>query len=91
MNFIKAVQALTDSGVEFVIIGGWSAVLHGSSYVTNDLDICYSSENIKRLAEVLAPLHPRLRDLPLNLPFVWGRGYPSQRHSLHSFHGPRAN
>jgi hypothetical protein len=73
MNFIKAVQALVDAGVDFVIIGGWSAILNGSSYITNDLDICYCrrSENLKRLADALAPFHPRLRDSPPNLPFVW--------------------
>jgi hypothetical protein len=42
MNYIEAVQALVDGGVEFVIIGGWSAILHGSSYITNDLDVCFS-------------------------------------------------
>jgi hypothetical protein len=73
MNFATAVQALADQHVDFVIIGGWSAILNGSAYVTNDLDICYSrsTENLKRLATALAPFHPRLRDLPANLPFVW--------------------
>jgi hypothetical protein len=33
MNFDTAVQALCDAGVEFVIIGGWSAILHGSGVV----------------------------------------------------------
>ena len=75
MNFIKAVQALADGEVEFVIIGGWSAILHGSAYSTNDLDICYSRrpQNLERLAEVLSPFHPRLRDLPRELPFVWDK------------------
>jgi hypothetical protein len=73
VKFIAMVQALVDSGVDFVIIGGWSAILHGSSYVTNDLDVCYSRrlENLKRLAGTFAPFHPRLRDLPKDLPFVW--------------------
>jgi len=73
MNFIAAVQALVDEGVDFVIIGGWSAILHGSSSVTNDLDICYSRspDNLIRLAAALTSFHPRLRDLPLDLPFVW--------------------
>jgi len=73
MNFIAAVQALVDEGVDFVIIGGWSAILHGSSSVTNDLDICYSQgpDNLKRLAAALAAFHPRLRHLPHDLPFVW--------------------
>ena len=74
MDFVKAVQSLVDEGVEFVIIGGWSAILHGSSYVTNDLDICYSrgATNLSHLATALRPFRPRLRDLPRGLPFVWG-------------------
>jgi len=73
MNVRTAVQVLSDGGVEFVIIGGWSAILHGSAQITNDLDICFSRkpENLGRLAEVLAPYHPRLRDLPQGLPFIW--------------------
>src|SRR5690349_20776498 len=73
MNFFRAVQVIVDAGVDFVIIGGWSAILHGSGYVTRDLDICFSQrrENLKRLATALAPYHPRLRDLPPELPFVW--------------------
>jgi hypothetical protein len=73
MNFIKAVQAFVDANIEFVLIGGWCAVLHGSSYITNDLDICYSKrrENLKQLANVLAPFHPRPRGFPSNPPFVW--------------------
>ena len=39
MNFDRAVQALCDAGVEFIIIGGWSAILHGSAHVTSDLDL----------------------------------------------------
>jgi hypothetical protein len=43
MQFGKAVQALTDLGVDFVVIGGLAATFHGSSQVTYDLDICYSA------------------------------------------------
>jgi predicted nucleotidyltransferase len=59
--------------VEFVIIGGWSMILQGSGYLTSDLDICFSRgrTNLKRLAAALAPFHPRLRDIPAELPFVW--------------------
>ena len=73
MNFATAIQVLVDAGVDFVIIGGWSAVLHGSAYITNDLDICFSRrpENLSRLAGALAPFHPRLRDLPDDLKFLW--------------------
>jgi predicted nucleotidyltransferase len=73
MNFESAVQALIDAGVEFIIIGGWSAILHGSIHVTNDLDIFYARTpaNIMKLVEALRPFHPRPRDTPANLPFVW--------------------
>jgi hypothetical protein len=73
MNFDAAVQSLADAGVVFVIIGGWAAILHGSVHTTGDLDICFSREreNLKRLAKALAPYHPRLRDFPPDLPFIW--------------------
>jgi len=73
MTFDAPIQALTDAGVEFIIIGGLSAVLHGSAYVTNDLDVFISrdTENLKRIVKALAPFHPRLRDFPTDLPFVW--------------------
>jgi hypothetical protein len=68
VNFIAAVQALVDEGVDFVIIGGWSAILHGSSSVTNDLDICYSRspDNLERVVAALTSFHPRLRVLTLS-------------------------
>jgi predicted nucleotidyltransferase len=68
-----AVQALSDAGVEFLIIGGWSAILHGSVQLTKDLDVFFSRrhDNIERVVQALAPYHPRLRDAPADLPFIW--------------------
>ena len=73
MNFEVAIQRLCDAGVEFVVIGGWAAIFHGSAHVTNDLDICYSrdKDNLRKLAGALAPYHPRPRGFPDSLPFVW--------------------
>lgn len=73
MNFEAVVHFLADAGVEFVLIGGWAAILHGSVTTTRYLDICYSRapENLRRLADALAPFQPCLRDLPENLPFLW--------------------
>jgi predicted nucleotidyltransferase len=67
----KTLKALHGQGVKFIIIGGAAAVLHGSAYVTSDLDVCYSreKENLKKLASALAPLNPTLRGAPANLPF----------------------
>ncbi len=73
MNFEIAIQRLCDSGVDFVVIGGWAAIFHGSVYLTNDLDICYSRDrnNLAKLALALAPYHPHPRGFPDSLPFVW--------------------
>lgn len=70
-DFATLLKALRDARVEFVIVGAYAAVAHGSSQVTRDLDICYSRspQNLKRLASALARLHPRLRDAPPGLPF----------------------
>lgn len=73
MHFEAAVQALCDGGVEFVIIGGVAATMHGSAMATYDLDVCYSraTANLRRLKEALAGFHPRPRGIPEGLPFVW--------------------
>jgi predicted nucleotidyltransferase len=53
-------QRLSDAGIEFVVVGGVAAVLHGSSMVTRDLDVCASltDVNIKKLRAALGDLHP---------------------------------
>jgi len=68
----QLLRSLDGEGVAFVIIGGAAAVLQGSAYITNDLDICYSRErdNLKKLAAALAPLHPLLRGAPRDVPFL---------------------
>jgi hypothetical protein len=66
-------RLLTQHQVEFVIVGGVAISAHGSSYLTYDLDVCYARtrENLKRLATALAPFHPRPREFPADMPFVW--------------------
>jgi hypothetical protein len=73
MHFARALDALHDAEVEFVVIGGLSANLHGSARVTFDLDICYSrvTANLKRLVAAPAQFHPRPQGFPAELPFVW--------------------
>jgi hypothetical protein len=73
MQFERAVRTLCDAGVDFVVIGGLSAVFHGSVHGTHVLDICYSRApaNLLLLAGALAPFHPRPRGIPAELPFVW--------------------
>jgi hypothetical protein len=73
MQFEAAVRVLCDADVEFVVIGGLAANLHGSALVTLDLDICYArtKANLKRIVAALAPFHPKPRGFPEGLPFVW--------------------
>ena len=56
-------ERLTTAQVEFVVVGGVSAVLQGVPIVTLDLDRCYrrTPENNKKLAAALAPLPLRQR------------------------------
>jgi len=71
----SAIRALTRSNVEFVIIGGVAIRTHSSSYITFDLDFCYSrtKENLKNLAKALSPYKPRPRNFPSDLPFVFDK------------------
>ena len=55
--------ALHRHGVEYVLIGGLAAALHGSPAVTNDADIVpkKTDENLGRLSTTLVDLEARLR------------------------------
>jgi len=72
-DYARVIDALVTKGVKFIIIGGAAAIAHGSSRLTEDLDIVYSRsrDNIERLYRALMPLNPRLRGAPDNLPFRW--------------------
>lgn len=54
---------LIDGKVDFVLIGGLAATIHGASLPTLDVDIMYSAKpaNLTRLARVLEALPVRLR------------------------------
>jgi hypothetical protein len=71
-DYQSLIAALTDHGVDFVIVGAIALVLHGSPRVTRDLDVCYSREpaHLKRLAASLQPFKPTLRGAPDGLPFT---------------------
>lgn len=72
-DFQALIRLLTESKVEFIVIGGAAATAHGSARLTLDLDIVYrrSSENMARLVSALNPLQPYLRGAPPGLPFDW--------------------
>lgn len=70
----KMLEALARHRVEYVLIGGLAATLHGSPAVTNDADICpaRTPQNLTRLAEALREIEVRARTdaEPRGLPFA---------------------
>jgi hypothetical protein len=72
-DFERVLRALHDAGVEFILVGGLAAVVWGASRFTRDIDLVYrrTPENLRRLADALAPFAPYPRDAPPNLPFQW--------------------
>jgi predicted nucleotidyltransferase len=70
-SYTNLLQAFFQSGVEFIIVGGAAATAHGSSRLTQDLDLVYrrTPENIARLATAIALYEPYLRGAPPGLPF----------------------
>jgi hypothetical protein len=68
----QLVQRLCDAEVEFVIVGGFAALLHGSTLVTRDLDICavLSRSDVAKLRTALRDLNPRHRLTSQKLSFL---------------------
>src|SRR6266702_8618246 len=68
----QIIPPLVRANVNFILIGGMAAILHGSARVTFDVDVVYSRthENIARLTIALAPHRPYLRNAPSGLPFA---------------------
>jgi predicted nucleotidyltransferase len=71
-DILAFVRVLADAGVDYIIVGGVAANIHGALRTTLDLDVVYSrsSDNIQRVAHALAPYAPYLRGAPQGLPFV---------------------
>lgn len=71
--FDRLIPRLVTAQVEFIIVGGAAAAVHGSARATEDLDVVYrrTPENVSRLVDALAPLQPYLRGAPPGLPFRW--------------------
>jgi hypothetical protein len=68
----RLLQRLCDADIDFVIVGGFAAVLHGSALLTRDLNVCtvLTAENIGKLREVCYELHPTHRFSSERLSFL---------------------
>lgn len=65
-NLNNLLKVLLESNIDFVLIGGFAGVVHGSTQVTRDLDICVliSAAEVQKLRNALRDLHPRHRMNP---------------------------
>lgn len=71
-NFSQLLQRLADAGLDFVIVGGYAAITHGSAYLTRDVDICalLTEENLAKLRQALGDWNPAHRMTPQRLSFL---------------------
>jgi len=65
-DFLSLLQRLARADVDFVIVGGYAGVVHGCTYVTQDVDICcdFSPANLLALQRAVSDLHPVHRMTP---------------------------
>lgn len=65
-DFFNLLERLVKAGVDFVIVGGFAGVMHGCTYITQDIDICcdFSPANILALQKAISDLHPVHRMTP---------------------------
>lgn len=65
-DFLDLLKRLTDNSVDFVIVGGFAGVVHGCTFVTQDIDICcdFAPANLLGLQKAISDLHPVHRMTP---------------------------
>jgi len=65
-DLFNLLERLVNAGVNFVIIGGFAGVVHGCTYVTQDIDICcdFSPDTLLALQKAISDLHPVHRMTP---------------------------
>lgn len=70
-DFESLLERLIRHQVDFVVVGGFAAVAHGVSLMTEDLDICcpFDEAGLHRLHGAVADLHPVHRMTPQKIPF----------------------
>lgn len=71
-NLEGLLERLVRHEVEFVVIGGYAAMAHGSTYVTFDVDVCapLTGTNLERIHAAFADLHSVHRMTPQEIPFT---------------------
>jgi hypothetical protein len=65
-DLLGLLRRVSQAGIDFVVVGGFAGVVHGCTYVTQDIDICclFEPASLLALQEALADLHPIHRMTP---------------------------
>jgi len=60
---VRICEILNEEGVRYIVVGGFAAVIHGSSLPTKDIDVLpdRSGENLERLARSLQRMNAMIR------------------------------
>jgi hypothetical protein len=68
----RLLQTLCDADIDFIVVRGFAAMLHGSSMLTRDLDVCavLTDASIAKLRTAFRDLHPTHRQTPQRLSFL---------------------
>lgn len=84
-NLQTLLKLLTQSPLEFILVGGFAAVLHGCNQTTRDIDICivHSPEQIQLLQKILKSHHPRYRMTDKEISFLDSPPNFSKKQDLH--------
>ena len=71
-TYVDLLTRLATANIRFVLIGGQACIVHGATQTTLDVDVCcdFSTENLLKLQQALADLHPVHRMTPKRLPLL---------------------
>lgn len=84
-NLQALLKLLIHSPIDFILIGGFAAVLHGCNQTTRNIDICVglSPEQLQLLRDLLKPIHPQHRTVSPKTSFLDTTQDLSQKQDFH--------
>ena len=85
-NLSLLLKRLLEHKINFILVGGYAAVLHGASQVTHDIDICaiIDESELNKLKEALKDLDPKHRMNPNFQPSL--AEYPKLNQQLDNYY-----
>lgn len=85
-NLTLLLKRLLEHQIDFILVGGYAAVLHGASQVTHDVDICalIDEKGLEKLKIALKDLEPKHRMNPSFQPSL--DEYPTPGQTLDNYY-----